>query len=367
MKLRKILLGLTLAGSLISHQVFALTPAEEVAAAKAAAQAAWDANYAAIQAKNAADYLAVYGKTLDGSTPVVTTPTVTTPTVATTPVVTTPIIPSIDISKFVTAEYTADTISAGKTNDDFLRVINASSAWARGYTGKGSLILIIDSGINATAKEFTSSIAYTGNFMNSKYGMTDRVGHGTSMAGIAAANLDGVGMVGVAPDAQLAIAKVTDTTGFNFSLARDAISWGAGLNADVANISANTIYDAASKKTFYQLADSSWANSGANWGSYYSSTGFYLGEDPKRWATALGTSEMVIVNSAGNSGLKYPENPAPMAYATRPDGSLYLNGQMLVVGAYDIDTNTIASTVTKLDISVRDLTSSMVLVKTNIV
>jgi subtilisin family serine protease len=52
---------------------------------------------------------------------------------------------------------------------------------------------------------------------------------------------------------------------------------------------------------------------------------------------------MVIVNSAGNSGLKYPENPAPMAYATRPDGSLYLNGQMLVVGAYDINTNTIAS------------------------
>lgn len=32
-----------------------------------------------------------------------------------------------------------------------------------------------------------------------------------------------------------------------------------------------------------------------------------------------------------------------MAYATRPDGSLYLNGQMLVVGAYDISTNTIAS------------------------
>ena len=52
---------------------------------------------------------------------------------------------------------------------------------------------------------------------------------------------------------------------------------------------------------------------------------------------------MVVVVSAGNSGLAFPENPAPMAYATREDGSLYMNGQMLVVGAYDIDAGTVAS------------------------
>lgn len=370
MKLRKLLLGLTLVG-LFSNQVLALTPEEEVARAKAAANTAWWANYNAILAEQARQMEIVYGiaptVTIPAPVPtpvvvpvvvepvvapVVTAPVVVEPVVV--PVVTAPvvvetistaIVPEIDISKFDTAEYTADSISAGKFNDDFLRVINASSAWARGYTGAGSLILIIDSGINATHKEFTDSIAYTKDFTGK--GMIDLVGHGTKMAGIAAANWDGVGMAGVAPDAMLAIAKVTNTASYNFSSARNAIIWGDSLNADVANISANILYDATSKRTFYKLTDGSWANSSATYKTnFYTgsrATGFYLNESPKMWEAALGTSEMVIVNSAGNSGLNFPENPASMAYATRPDGTLYLNGQMLVVGAYDIDSNSIAA------------------------
>ena len=339
MKLRKILLGLTLAGLLISHQAVALTPAEEVAQAKAAATARADAARAAILAEQARQMLIVYGPA----------PTVTTPTPATTPVVTAtaPTSPGINLSPYATAEYTADGIGAGKSNDDYLRVVNASSAWSRGYTGLGSKILIIDSGINAKHSEFLNSITDTKDFVKSKVGITDNVGHGTRMASIAAANWDGVGVAGVAPDAMLAIAKVTDTTSYGFSQARQAIAWGVTIGADVANISANSVYDNASRKTFYQLNDGSWANSSAAYKTnYYTgkrATGFYNNEDPKAWAEALGSSEMVIVNSAGNSGLRYPQNPAPMAYATRPDGSLYLNGQMLVVGAYDINTNSIAS------------------------
>jgi subtilisin family serine protease len=341
MKLRKILLALTLAGSLISHQAFALTPAEEVAQAKAAATARADAARAAILAEQARQMLIVYGPT--------PTVTVTTPAPATTPVVTapTPTGPGINLSPYATAEYTADGISAGKSNDDYLRVVNASSAWSRGYTGLGSKILIIDSGINAKHSEFLNSITDTKDFVRSKFGINDNVGHGTRMASIAAANWDGVGVAGVAPDAMLAIAKVTDNTSYGFSQARQAIAWGVTIGADVANISANSVYDNASRKTFYQLNDGSWANSSAAYKTnYYTgkrATGFYNNEDPKAWAAALGSSEMVIVNSAGNSGLRYPQNPAPMAYATRPDGTLYLNGQMLVVGAYDINTNSIAS------------------------
>jgi len=353
MKLRKILLGLALAGSLISYQAFALTPAEEVAQAKAAATARADAARAAILAEQARQYQIVYGKPLDGSTPVVTTPkTSTTPTATTTPTVITPIVstpvasPSIDIAKFATAEYTSAGINASSIIDDYLRGINASSAWARGYTGAGSKILIIDSGINANHSEFLNSVTDTKDFIRSASGMTDKVGHGTSMASIAAANWNGTGVAGVAPDAMLAIAKVTDNKSFNFVQARNAISWGVSIGADVANISANSVYDNASRKTFYQLTDGSWANSSAAYKTnYYTgsrATGFYNNEDPKSWATALGGSEMVIVNSAGNSGLRYPENPASMAIATKPDGSLYLNGQMMIVGAYDVSTNTIS-------------------------
>jgi hypothetical protein len=38
----------------------------------------------------------------------------------------------LDLTPYSTAEYTANTISVGKADDDFLRAINANAAWARG-------------------------------------------------------------------------------------------------------------------------------------------------------------------------------------------------------------------------------------------
>lgn len=244
---------------------------------------------------------------------------------------------TLDLTQYNTAEYTANSISAGKTNDDFLRVINASSAWARGYTGKGSLILIIDSGINAKHKEFLGSIAYQRNFINSKFGMTDRVGHGTGLAGIAAANWDGVGMAGVAPDAQLAIAKVTDNKAFNFSQAREALKWGNEIGAVVANISANYAYDKTYMKNWTRLGDGTYYNKDPRYVGRY-----FGGENPNLWAQYLG-KEMVLVNSAGNNGYAYPQQPGTLATATDADGNLILGGQVLIVGAWDIAKNSIAS------------------------
>jgi subtilisin family serine protease len=254
---------------------------------------------------------------------------------------------TLDLSPYNTAEYTANGVSAGKTGDDYLRVINASSAWARGYTGKGSKILIIDSGINLNHKEFIGSITDVRDFARSRHGITDIVGHGTSMASIAAANWDGSGVAGVAFDASLAIAKVTDTRSIGFSQARQAIAWGASVGADVANLSANTTYDSATRRGFYQLADGSWANRDAKFvANYYTharATGYYLNENPAVWAAAMANSEIVLVNSAGNSGLRYPENPAPLATATNADGTLTLGGRMMVVGAWDVDNNRMAA------------------------
>ena len=243
---------------------------------------------------------------------------------------------TLDLTPYNTNEYTANSISAGKTNDDFLRVINASSAWARGYTGKGGLILIIDSGINATHKEFLGSIAYQRNFINSKYGMTDMVGHGSGLAGIAAANWDGVGMAGVAPDAQLAIAKVTDNTAFNFSQAREALKWGNEIGAVVANISANYAYDKTYMKNWVKLNDGTFYNKDSRYVGRY-----FGGENPALWAQYLG-KDMVLVNSAGNNGYAYPQQPGTLATATDANGNLILGGQVLIVGAWDIANNSIA-------------------------
>ena len=243
---------------------------------------------------------------------------------------------TLNLAPYNTAEYTANTISAGKTNDDFLRVINASSAWARGYTGKGSTVLIIDSGINEGHKEFLGSITHQKNFINSRFGMTDRVGHGTGLAGIVGANWDGLGMAGVAPDANIAIAKVTDNTAFNFTAARSALTWGNEIGAVVANISANYNYDTTYQRNWTRLADGSFYNKDSRYVGRY-----FMGENPYTWAAALGKN-MVLVNSAGNSGLAYPQQPGTLATAIDKDGNLILGGQVLIVGAWDITTNNIA-------------------------
>ena len=243
---------------------------------------------------------------------------------------------TLDLTLYNTAEYTANNISKGKTNDDFLRVVNASSAWARGYTGKGSTVLIIDSGINVGHKEFKDSILFQRNFINSKFGMTDRVGHGTGLAGIVGANWDGSGMAGIAPDANLAIAKVTDNNAFNFSAARSALVWGNEIGAVVANISANYTYDAAYQKKWSRLSDGSFYNKDPRYVGRY-----FGGENPYMWADALGKN-MVLVNSAGNNGLAYPQQPGTLATAIDSNGNLILGGQVLIVGAWDITSNNIA-------------------------
>ena len=93
-----------------------------------------------------------------------------------------------------------------RTND----VVNQEAALARGWTGKGSTIGIIDTGIDLDHQEFDSvgKIVYTKDFTGT--GIQDNVGHGSHVAGIAAAEMDGTGIMGIAPDANLAIAKVTD-------------------------------------------------------------------------------------------------------------------------------------------------------------
>ena len=334
--MKKLLIVVTLITAVISSPVYAVTltaaqkaiAAEEVRVAQAAADAAAAAKLAAILAEQARQVALVY------NTPVVAP-------VVVAPVVSTNFVGLPILSQYNTPELTANNISPGKTNDNVLNVINAEYAWSRGYTGNGSTILIIDSGINANHKEFTGSIGFTKDFINSKYGIVDVQGHGTAMAGVAAANYDGVGMAGVAPDATLAIAKVTDNTSFNFSQARNALVWGDSIGAVVANISANTTYDATYIKNMVKLSDGNYTNTDPRYIGKY-----FMDEDPKLWAKSL-SPNMVIVNSAGNGGYAYSYQPGTLATAVDANGKLILGGQMLIVGSWDTGTNNIASTSNK--------------------
>ena len=135
---------------------------------------------------------------------------------------TNPTQPSIDPTPFETLEY---------QGQQGLAVINASALYARGGTGQGVAVALVDSGLNSNLPEFQGRIADPGfDYVENRAGTFDRVGHGTQMAGILAANKDDQGMHGVAFNAQLIPFRFGDDNEPFFFDTEIAQSWQAGFD-----------------------------------------------------------------------------------------------------------------------------------------
>jgi hypothetical protein len=87
-----------------------------------------------------------------------------------------------------------------------LALINASSAYARGATGSGALIGIMDSGVDVLHQELDGFMKLTSDSYleyQTRSPTTEEKRHGTHVSAIALGERDGSGMHGVAFDAQL--------------------------------------------------------------------------------------------------------------------------------------------------------------------
>ncbi|MBF0286917.1 MAG: S8 family serine peptidase, partial [SAR324 cluster bacterium] len=93
--------------------------------------------------------------------------------------------------------------------------VKADVAWANDITGNGVTIAVLDTGILSTHNEFTGTgkLQQGPDFGNDDNDPTDIDGHGTHISGIAAANDDGTGSVGIAPDATILAIKVFTNSG----------------------------------------------------------------------------------------------------------------------------------------------------------
>jgi len=227
---------------------------------------------------------------------------------------------------------TVEFYSAGNGPSGFgLNIINADEAYKRGFTGKGSTIVIADSGANVNHIDLKNQIIGTKNFIDGGTDVTDNVGHGTHVAGIAAAEKNNNGMHGVAYGSKLLIAKVTDNRSYSDLNAMKAAKWGNENGAVVINVSANTTrFDYSWKNSLVKLGNS----------SYYSNHYFYgvngyngVLQDAYKWKQALG-NEMVLVRAAGNTFTDYAAGGNQLATATDANGNLILDGQMIIVGNF---------------------------------
>ena len=118
--------------------------------------------------------------------------------------------------------------------------INAPTTWAT-TTGNGVKIAIIDTGISKKHPDLTVSggINLVGTSSSKKW--DDDNGHGTHVAGIIAARNNTIGVIGVAPDAELYAVKVLNSYGGgSISDVIEGIDWAVQNNMDIISMSLGT-------------------------------------------------------------------------------------------------------------------------------
>lgn len=227
---------------------------------------------------------------------------------------------------------------------NYLDQINAPQAWARGWTGNGSNIAIFDTGIDYNHPELkdkiVASACFTAMCDNNYETVMDlnTSSHGTHVAGLAAASFDGAGITGVAPDANLIIAKIVYDNGVpQFNAIDQAFTFAKQYNSHVINISAGSRYDfmfttEEIETGLHKVTDARVLNGTPIALSGYN--GFLLDDTISQYSDLI-NSDMVLVVAAGNSSNPYPDFPAHYAVAIDDSNELLMGGRVLVVGNYD--------------------------------
>lgn len=201
-------------------------------------------------------------------------------------------------------------VSTAETAANYgVAAIGADIAYAAGAAGRNVKVAIIDSGISLDHPEFAGRIDRRNSIdivTGSQTTLEDRSGHGSHVAGIVAANVDGAGMRGMAPEATLLAirADLRDTSvcerpgcGYFDNDVAAALDYARSQGADVINLSIGK------EETINAAYRSALEN-------------------------AIASGALVVV-AAGNQGNDQPLQPARLATQRG------IEGGMLVAGAVD--------------------------------
>lgn len=151
-------------------------------------------------------------------------------------------------------------VKPSTTNDPYyskgwhLPKIGTPTAWQTS-SGSNVVIAILDSGVDPDHPDLAAKLVPGWNTYNNNADTADVYGHGTKVAGAAAAlTNNSVGVAAIAGDAQVMPMRVTGTDGWaSYSAIASALTWAADRGARVANIS------------FYGVETSSSARSAAQY------------------------------------------------------------------------------------------------------
>jgi subtilisin family serine protease len=123
-----------------------------------------------------------------------------------------------------------------------LSQIKAAGAWSRNALGAGATIAVVDTGVDLNHPDLRDKLLPGVDLVSDETctpGAQDLNGHGTHVAGIAAASTNnGIGVAGTAPQATILPVRVLDSTGSGTGPDIAAgIHWAADHGAQVINLS----------------------------------------------------------------------------------------------------------------------------------
>ncbi|MEM9450518.1 MAG: S8 family serine peptidase [Cyanobacteria bacterium P01_E01_bin.6] len=224
--------------------------------------------------------------------------------------------------------------------------INAPDVWNQGFTGKGITVAVLDSGVDFTHSDLNDNIwinsrEILGNgidddgngyiddrrgwdFVDGDGRPMDRNGHGTHVAGTIAAERNGFGVTGVAPDAEIMAIRVLDENGQGFvSDIVDGIYYAINNGADVINLSLGGNSPPPGIRTAIRDAFNQGITVVMAAGNESSPVPSFPAQFAQQWGIAVGASDRPdtlarFSNQAGSNPLNYVVAPGVSISSTLP-------------------------------------------------
>lgn len=171
--------------------------------------------------------------------------------------------------------------------------VQAPAAWKMGAKGAGVRVAVIDTGIDPYHPDLAENInmELSTSFVYYEPYIYDEYGHGTHVAGIIAAAQNGIGTIGVAPEAEIVSIKALDSWGYGNSYdLMQAIVYAANIKSDVINMSFRGFISKSGGKSYNKYWNySKWVHEMLN--AY------------KRATSYANKKGCVLIGAAGNESL----------------------------------------------------------------
>jgi len=221
-----------------------------------------------------------------------------------------------------------------------LASIFASSAWDTTQGSKNVVIAVMDTGIDYNHPDLKGNIwrAPDGScgydFVNSDNDPKDDNGHGTHVAGIAAATIqNSIGIAGISQTSLMAV-KVLDSTGVgSYSAIANGIKWAADHGARVISMSLGGVYSSSTLSNAVAYAWNKGCLLVASAGNTGGSVMYPAACEQVIAVSALASGDYFAGYSARGSKIELSA-PGSSVYSTMPTFTVYMNSKYGVSTSY---------------------------------